>query len=93
MLRFVKAPPPVHTKASMISKPFSYPEHPTMVPELFTACATLHGTVASSSCTDSSGAILTGNTNTRFGYEAKEADTLVGDTDFHARKYRTSNSA
>ena len=29
----------------------------------------------------------------KFVYEAKEADTLVGDTDFHARKHRTSNSA
>jgi RHS repeat-associated protein len=26
----------------------------------------------------------------KFGYEGKEADTLVGDTDFHARKYNPS---
>jgi RHS repeat-associated protein len=34
------------------------------------------------------GELLTGGTRTRFGYEGKEADTLVGDTDFHFRKYR-----
>lgn len=28
------------------------------------------------------------NSVVRYGYEGKEADSLVGDTDFHARKYR-----
>ena len=32
--------------------------------------------------------MLTGGTKTRFGYEGKEADSIVGDTDFRARKYR-----
>jgi RHS repeat-associated protein len=34
------------------------------------------------------GDIVTGGTKTKFNYEGKEADTVVGDTDFHFRKYR-----
>ncbi|MBI5398004.1 hypothetical protein HZB03_00940 [Candidatus Woesearchaeota archaeon] len=36
------------------------------------------------------GEVLTGGATTRFGYEAKEHDTLVGDTDFNFRKYNPS---
>jgi RHS repeat-associated protein len=34
------------------------------------------------------GSILTGGTKTRYQYEAKEYDSVVGDIDFHARKYK-----
>ncbi|MBR9677376.1 hypothetical protein GOV04_04500 [Candidatus Woesearchaeota archaeon] len=34
------------------------------------------------------GEVLTGGDATRYGYEAKEHDTVVGDTDFHFRKYK-----
>ncbi len=33
------------------------------------------------------GEVLTGGEATRFGYEGKEHDSVVGDTDFHFRKY------
>jgi RHS repeat-associated protein len=36
------------------------------------------------------GEVLTGGKASRFGYEAQEHDTVVGDTDFHARKYSPS---
>jgi RHS repeat-associated protein len=34
------------------------------------------------------GDVLSGGTKTRFGYEDKEKDSVVGDTDFNFRKYR-----
>jgi RHS repeat-associated protein len=36
------------------------------------------------------GEVLTGGKASRFGYEAQEHDTVIGDTDFHARKYSPS---
>ena len=47
------------------------------------------GQAIENSSYDPYGNTLTGNTKTRYGYEAKESDTVVGDTDFHARKYCT----
>jgi RHS repeat-associated protein len=35
------------------------------------------------------GEVLTGSTVSRFDYEGKEYDPLVGDTDFHFRKYKS----
>jgi RHS repeat-associated protein len=35
------------------------------------------------------GEVVSGGTKTRFGYENKEADSLVGDTDFGFRKYKS----
>jgi RHS repeat-associated protein len=35
------------------------------------------------------GEILTGGNEVRFGYEGKEHDSIVGDTDFHFRKYKS----
>ena len=34
------------------------------------------------------GEVLSGGTTTRYGYENKEHDTIVGDTDFNFRKYK-----
>jgi len=34
------------------------------------------------------GEVLSGGTTTRYGYEGKEHDTIVGDTDFNFRKYK-----
>ena len=34
------------------------------------------------------GQVLSGGEATRFGYEGKEHDTIVGDIDFHFRKYK-----
>lgn len=34
------------------------------------------------------GEVLTGGTASRYGYEGKEHDSVVGDTDFHFRKYK-----
>ena len=38
---------------------------------------------------DAYGNIISGGTKTRFGYENKEADSVVGDTDFNFRKYKS----
>jgi len=35
------------------------------------------------------GQVVTGGTSTRYGYEGKEHDSVVGDTDFHFRKYKS----
>src|SRR3989344_3808984 len=38
---------------------------------------------------DAYGNIISGGTKTRFGYDNKEADSVVGDTDFNFRKYKS----
>ena len=35
------------------------------------------------------GSVVSGGTASRFGYEGKEHDSVVGDTDFHFRKYKS----
>ncbi|MBI5398001.1 hypothetical protein HZB03_00925, partial [Candidatus Woesearchaeota archaeon] len=48
------------------------------------------GTVIENTSYEPFGEVLTGGTRARFGYEAKEHDTTVGDTDFNFRKYNPS---
>ena len=45
------------------------------------------GAVIENSSYDPFGSTLSGNIRTRYGYEAKESDSLVGDTNFNFRKY------
>jgi RHS repeat-associated protein len=49
------------------------------------------GAVIENSSYSPFGEQLSGGGKARYGYEAKEFDSVVGDTDFHARKYLPSN--
>jgi len=46
------------------------------------------GHVVETSTYEPYGLVQSGGTATRYGYETKEADSVLGDTDFNARRYK-----